>query len=84
MLDLVRRFFSAMSKFLKHMQCVRLKNLGATGGKSAAKASARKTPKVHLYEIDVKKYGFQNRKLILKPPLHSKWRQQTIMTIAQF
>ena len=54
------------------------------GGKSATKASARKTPKVHLYEIDVKKYGFQNRKLILNTPLHSKWRQQTVMTIAQF
>ena len=54
------------------------------GGKSATKSSARKTPKVHLYEIDVKKYGFQNRKLILKAPLHSKWRQQTVMTIAQF
>ena len=40
--DLVRRFFSAMSKFLRHMQCVRLKNLGATGGKSAAKASAER------------------------------------------
>ena len=40
--------------------------------------------KVHLYEIDVKKYGFQNRKLILNTPLHSKWRQQTVMTIAQF
>ena len=48
------------------------------------KSSARKTPKVHLYEIDVKKYGFQNRKLILNTPLHSKWRQQTVMTIAQF
>jgi hypothetical protein len=54
------------------------------GGKSATKSSARKTPKVHLYEIDVKKYGFQNRKLILNTPLHSKWRQQTVMTIAQF
>ncbi|EEG37213.1 hypothetical protein EUBHAL_00885 [Anaerobutyricum hallii DSM 3353] len=49
MLDLVRRFFSAMSKFLRHMQCVRLKNLGATGEKSAAKASARKTPRVRNY-----------------------------------
>ena len=33
-----------MSKFLRHMQCVRLKNLGATGGKSAAKASAGGMP----------------------------------------
>ena len=57
---------------------------GAAGGKSATKASARKTLRVHLYEIDVKKYGFQNRKLILKTPLHIKWKQQTVMTIAQF
>ena len=49
--DLVRRFFSAMSKFLRHMQCVRLKNLGATGGKSAAKASAGKTPRVHIIAL---------------------------------
>ena len=31
------------------MQCVRLKNLGATGGKSAAKASAENIPRVHNY-----------------------------------
>ena len=77
-------FLSVVSKFLRRTWCVRWWNSGAAGGKSATKSSARKTPKVHLYEIDVKKYGFQNRKLILKTPLHSKWRQQTVMTIAQF
>ena len=35
-----------------------LMKFGCAGGKSATKSSARKTPKVHLYEIDVKKYGF--------------------------
>ena len=36
------------------MQCVRLKNLGATGGKSAAKASAGKTPRVQFIKSNKK------------------------------
>lgn len=56
-LDLMRRFFSAMSKFLRHMQCVRLKNLGATGGKSAAKASAGKVSRVHKIKRAIRSHA---------------------------
>ena len=84
MLDFVSRFFVSCVQIFEAYMMRTLMKFGCAGGKSATKSSARKTPKVHLYEIDVKKYGFQNRKLILKTPLHSKWRQQTIMTIAQF
>ena len=84
MLDFGRRFFVSYAQIFEAYMVRTLMKFGCAGRKSATKSSARKTPKVHLYEIDVKKYGFQNRKLILKTPLHSKWRQQAVMTIAQF
>ena len=40
-------FLSVVPKFLRRTRCVRWWNSGATGRKSATKASAGKTPRVH-------------------------------------
>ena len=41
-------FLSVVPKFQRRWRCVRLWNSGATGGKSATKAGAGKTPRGHL------------------------------------
>ena len=47
MLDFVRRFFVSCAQIFEAYSVRTLMNSGAAGGKSATKASARKTPRVH-------------------------------------
>ena len=64
-------FCQLCPNFLRRTRCVRWWNLGAAGGKSATKASARKTPSVHFY------FSMQRTEFILacgNPEITQLWR----------